>query len=310
MSDPMRQSPYRYDPTRFPPTNEPISPAPGGPVPPFWPPVPPPNGNRRLIRMLLGLVCVLTAIVVALTVTVIRREQDEHPPASAPSSPAASPDRTPAPLSASGRLVPVAALDGLFPARGVVTSAVDDPAIDLVTHGEHIDPEDLADADCQGIASVSSQAYTGSGWTAIRWQRWNSPAEPDPRFLMKHVLMSVTGYPHAAAARTFYANQSAAWQKCNIRIVNSRSASADESADQLWFIDNFTDSDGVLGAVMMDNVNPDWTCETRLTVRRNVVVRAAVCAHTTASTAARTTPSVVAVHTLLDSITAKIDAAG
>ncbi|ORW13708.1 hypothetical protein AWC16_02755 [Mycolicibacter longobardus] len=206
--------------------------------------------------------------------------------------------------------MPVAALDGLLPDRGVVSSAVDDPGIDMVTHGEYIDPVDLADADCQGITSVSSQAYAGSGWTAIRWQRWNSPAEPDPRYLVRHVSMSVTSYPHATAARAFYTNQSAAWRKCNIRIVNSRIASAKESPDQLWYIDNFTDSDGVLGALMMDNVNSDWTCQTRLTVRSNVVVRVSVCGRSTSSIAARTTPSIVAAHTLLDSITSKIDAAG
>ncbi|BBX21413.1 hypothetical protein MTER_08240 [Mycolicibacter terrae] len=290
--------------------NEPGSPAPGGPGPPFWPPGPPPNGNRRLIRLLLGLVCVLTAIVVVLTVAAIRGERQERPQSSPTSSPAASPDRTPAPVSASDRPVPVAALDGLLPDKNVVSSAVDDPAIDLVTHGEYIDPGDLADADCQGITSVSSQAYAGSGWTAIRWQRWNSPADPDPRYLAKHVSMSVTSFPHAAAARAFYARQSAAWRKCNVRIVNSRLASANESPDQLWFIDNFIDSDGVLQALMMDNVNSDWTCETRLTVRSNVVVRVSVCESTTTSIAARTTPSTVAARTLLGAITSKVDAAG
>lgn len=290
--------------------NEPVSPGPGGPAPPFWPPAPPPNGNRRLIRLLLGLVCVLTAIVVGLTVTAIRGDRHERPQSGPASSPAASPDRTPTPISASDRPVPVAALDGLLPDRGVVSTAVDDPAIDLVTHGEYIDLDDLADADCQGVTSVASQAYAGSGWTAIRWQRWNSPAEPDPPYLVKHVSMSVTSFPHAAAARAFYAKQSAAWRKCNVRIVNSRLTSANESPDQLWFIDNFIDSDGVLQALMMDNANSDWTCETRLTVRSNVVVRVAVCERTTTSIAARTTPSTVAARTLLNAITSKVDAAG
>lgn len=290
--------------------NEPVSPGPGGPVPPFWPPGPPPNGSRRLIRLLLGLVCLLTAIVVALIMTALRDDRHEHPQSSPTSSLAASPDRTPTPVVASDRPVPVAALDGLLPDRGVVSSAVDDPAIDLVTHGEYIDSDDQTDADCQGITSVSSRAYAGTGWTAVRWQRWNSPAEPDPRYLVKHVSMSVTSYPHAAAARAFYADQSTAWRKCSVRIVNSRIVSAKDSPDQLWYIDNFIDSDGVLQAIMMDNVNPDWTCQTRLTVRNNVVVRVSVCESSTTSIAARTTPSVVAAHTLLDSITSKIDAAG
>lgn len=274
----------------------PLPPGPSGPLPPYWPPLPPsppPRGNRRLIWLLLGLVCVLTAVVSVLTMSLVRPDPHEI---------AQSPTTTSAPTTSAHRPpLPVSALDGILPDRGDVSSAVADPAIDLVDHGEGIAADDLVDADCQGITSVLSRDYLGSGWTAIRWQRWNSPAEPDPGYLVKHVSLSVATYPHAEAAQAFYANQSAAWRKCNIRIVNSRLTSAKESPNQLWYIDNVTDSDGVLTALMMDNVNSDWTCQARLTVRSNVVVRVGVCAHTT---------SIVAANTLLASITQKIDAAG
>ncbi|WP_267887786.1 sensor domain-containing protein [Mycolicibacter sinensis] len=246
----------------------------------------------------MGLVCVLTVTTVVLIVALAGR--DRH--ATARSEPTARSSATSSIAAPAGRApVPVAALLDLLPDRAVVSSAVEDPDIDLVTHGEYIDAEDLVDADCQGIPSVASRVYAGSGWTAIRWQRWNSPAGPDSPNLVNHVSLSVATYPQADAARVFYTNQSTAWRKCNIRIINSRLASAKASADQRWFIDNVTDSNGVLAAIMMDDANPDWFCQTRLTARNNVVVRVGVCAHTTSATPAET---------LLASITRKIDAIG
>lgn len=281
---------------------EPIPPGPSGHLPPYWqpmPPSPPPHGNRGLIWVLLGLVCVLTVTAIALTVALVGRGR--HVVAQSPTA-TATPATTSTPTTSHDHApLQVSALDGLLPDRGVVSSAVADLGIDQVAHGEYIDADDLVDADCQGITSVSSRVYAGSGWTAIRWQRWNSPAEPDPPNLVKHVSLSVTTYPQADAARAFYTNQSTAWRKCNIRIVNSGLASAKESPDQRWFIDNVTDSDGVLAAFMMNDANTDWMCQSMLTVRNNVVVRVGVCAHTTSPAAART---------LLTSITQKVDAAG
>lgn len=292
MSEPQGRTPNPYDPMRFPPINGPVSP--DSQAPPFWPPNPPPNGGRRLIWLLVGLVCALTAIVVALSVTVVGRDRHEI---------AQSPTTTSAPATSDRQapLFPASALDSLLPDRSVVSSVVADPAIDLVDHGEAIAAGDLVDADCQGIASVFSRDYVGSGWTAIRWQRWNSPAEPNPSYLVQHVSLSVTTYPNAAAARAFYAKQSAAWRKCNTRIVNSRDVSAKGSPEQLWYIDSVADYEGVLAARMTDNVNSDWRCEARLTVRSNVVVHVGVCAHTTSMMEART---------LLASIAQKVDAAG
>ena len=290
--------------------NEPQLPTPNPYDPPPWqrmPPNPAPNGNRRLIPMLLGLVCVLAAIVVALTVTVMRRDQHESPQSSPTSSADGSHDRTSAPAAAADRLVPVTALDGLLPDRGVVSSAVTDPAIDLVDHGDYIDNDEIVDVDCQGLIAVASRDYTGSGWTAIRSQRWDSPAEPNPPNLTNEVLLSVATYPQADAARAFYAKQSDTWSKCSGHIVNTRLAGATESADRFWGVGRVTDADGVLAAAVLDKGNHEWLCQNRLTARNNVVVRVEACGCVEACGKG---DSATAAQAILDSITSKIDAAG
>lgn len=266
--------------------------------------MPPPHGSRRRIWLLLGLICVLTATAVVVVVALVGR--DRHPIAQ--SSTTSSSSAAPSPIASTDRAsIPVSALDGFLPDRGIVSSAVADPAIDLVDHGGNIDNDEIVDADCHGLFAVASRDYTGSGWTAIRSQRWNSPAEPNPPTLTNQVLLSVATYPQAEAARAFYAKQSNAWSKCSGHIVNTRLAGATGSADQFWGVGRVTDADGVLAAAVLDKGNHEWLCQNRLTARNNVVVRVAACGCVEAcgqgdlATAARA---------ILDSITSKIDAAG
>ncbi|RRR44407.1 sensor domain-containing protein [Mycolicibacter terrae] len=272
----------------------PMMPGPGGQMPPPWPPMPPsppPHGNRRLIWVLLGLVCVLTVTAVVLTVTLVGRDRHEPARSSAIASSATSGDKPP---------LPVSALDGLLPAKDVVRDAVSDPGIGLVNDGAAIDTDVMVDADCQGIASVAGPVYAGSGWTAIRWQRWNSPAEPDPPEWVHEVLMSVATYPQAEAARTFYTKQSAAWHKCSGRNINFRISAVKDAPDQFWSVGVITDADGVLKTTLTREGGGGWSCQHTLNVRNNIVVRISVCGFTDSAAAAQT---------LLDSVNQKIDAA-
>lgn len=258
--------------------------------------MPPPHRNGRLIRVLLVLVCVLTVMIaVVLVVTLVGRDRHEM----AAQSPTATTTSTPA-TPHEHATVKVSALDGLLPDKVLISSAVAAPGIGLVVHGEGIDAEDLVDADCQGMVSVASRAYAGSGWTAIRWQHWNNPPENSPTNLTNHVSLSVTAYPQANAARAFYLKQSDAWRKCAGHIVNGHPASAKEFTGRIWIIDNVTASDRVLAATAINFDSRGASCRTMLTVRNNIAVRVTACAFTDQTAAAQT---------LLDSITAKIDAA-
>lgn len=112
--------------------------------------------------------------------------------------------------------------------------------------------------------------------------------------------MSVTTYPHASTARAFYSKESAAWQKCSGRIINSRIPAVADSPGRFWSVESVTDGDGVLKATTISEGGGGWSCQNTLTVRSNVAVRVSVCAETDSTAAAQA---------LLDSITAKIDAA-
>lgn len=240
------------------------------------------------MRVLLALVCLLTVAAVVLAVNVVGRGRHESAQSVAESD------------SGDGKLVPVSALEGLLPAKEVVSSAVSDPDIGLVAEGTGIDTDVMVDADCQGLTSVSGPVFAGSGWTAVRWQGWNSPAEPNPPKWVHQALMSVTSYPHASTARAFYTKESAAWQKCSGRIINTRVPTVPDSPGLFWSVEGVTDADGVLKATTISEGGGGWSCQNTLTARSNVVVRISVCADT---------DSAAATQTLLDSITAKIDAA-
>ncbi|RAU92208.1 sensor domain-containing protein [Mycolicibacter senuensis] len=311
MNRPQGLPPDPYDRTRFAPGTEPIPPSggpfpppgaafppAGGPFPPHWPPgppPPPPRSNRPLIWLLMGLVCVLTAVLV--TVILVGRDRNEIAQTpTATSKPA--PAKTSAP--AGHAPLPVSALDGLLPDRGFISSTVGASGIDVVARGENIDVEDLVDVDCQGVVSVASRAYLGSGWTAIRWQNWSNPPDINaPRFTNR-VGLSVTIFPQADAARAFYGKQSAAWRKCANRIVNGHPVSAKEVTDQIWVVGEVTVSDRVVATTATSALGPDWSCRHLLSVRNNVAVRAVACGRTDPTAAAQT---------ILDSIIQKIDAA-
>lgn len=285
MSEPHGPTPNPYDPTQFAPMNRPMPP-PGAPLPP-WPPGPPPRGNRRPVWLLVGLVTVLTVTAAVLAVNVVGRDRHESAQSATESD------------SGDGKLVPVSALEGLLPSKDVISSAVGDPGMGLVATGTTIDTDVMVDAECQGLTSVSGPVFAGSGWTAVRWQGWNSPAEPDPPDWRHQALMSVTTYPHASTARAFYSKESAAWQKCSGRIINNRIPNIADSPGRFWSVENVTDGDGVLKSTTIVEGGGGWSCENTLTVRSNVVVRVSVCAETDSTAAAQA---------LVDSITAKIDA--
>lgn len=244
--------------------------------------------------VLLALVCVLTVTALVLAVALVRGERREG--AQSPTTTSASASATPR----HHRPVPVSALDALLPDSGVVSAAMREPDIGLVAHGDGIATDVAVDADCQGVTGPASRDYAGSGWTAVRWQVWNSPAALEPPKLWKHVSVTVATYPQADAARSFYTSESASWRRCNLRIVNGRSANATESPDSFWYVDKVSDSDGVLSATTANAQGNGWSCQNRLTVRNNVAVRVTVCGYSPPDAAART---------LVDTITRKVDAA-
>lgn len=288
MSEPHGPTPNPYDPTQFAPTSRPMPPL-GGQFPPPWPPGPSPQRNRRLIWALLGLVIVLTVTAVVLGVTVVGRDRQENTHATAESG---SGDTAP---------VPVSVLETLLPAADVVRDATADPGIGIVDKGESMFPGVVEEKSCQGMSFVAAgPVYAGSGWTSVRWQIWNSPAEPKPEKLEHQMLTSVVSYPSAQAARSYYNKQRTDWQSCSDRTVNMRVTNLENPTDAFWTVGAVTENDGVLSTTGISEGGAGWSCGLTTAVRNNIITQLNLCA---------LTPSGDAAQKVLASITAKIDAA-
>lgn len=295
MSEPHGPTPNPYHQPPFAPPNRPIP-----PFPPPWPPGPPgppPRGNRRLAWGLLATVCVIAVIAVVLTVVLPGRgRHDTAKPA------AKTGTSTTAPASSDKAPVPVAKIEGLLPAQEALAAAVADPELGVVMSGEAMDEVTVVDADCQGITSVASgPVYAGTGWTAIRWQRWYSPPDIDTHDLKHGLLVSVAAFPRAENAQAFYTKQSDRWKRCAGRTLDMTVTNVDNEPRVFWTITEVTESDGVVKTTAISEGGGGWSCQDALTVRNNVVAQADVCGNSIPANAAQE---------IVNGITPKVDAAG
>ncbi|MEB3034085.1 sensor domain-containing protein [[Mycobacterium] nativiensis] len=300
MNDPRGPIPNPYDPTQFAPMNRPMMPP--GPVPPSWPPMPPgpppQRPNRGLLWALLAAVCVLAVISVVLTVMLVGRGEQDTAKSTAKTSTAATTS-----AAAPGKApVPASAIERLLPSKDTMATAVDDDGLGVVRSGDSMDSATVVDAACQGVNFVAAgPVYAGSGWTAVRWQRWYSPADFDAPKLTHGLVLSVVTYPSAEAAGAMYTKQSQAWRGCVGRTANMRVTNTEENAsDTFWTVGEVTDSDGLLQTTAISEGGGGWSCQNTLTVRNNVVAQANVCGDSIRAAAARD---------ILSSITKQVDAA-
>jgi hypothetical protein len=251
--------------------------------------------SHPLLWSLLTIVCVLVVGVVVGTVILAGRDR-QHESAGNPAMPSVTQTTSP-----SRNSVPVSALDELLPGKDTLVSVVGDGGLGRGNGGNRIVGDVMVTADCQGIGSVAAlPVYAGSGWTAVNWQNWHSPAEPDPEVLTHEVILSVVSYPHSEAANRFYDKASAAWKKCAGRVVNQRYTDQDSTEDSFWTVGEVNDADNVLETSTVNEGGGGWVCQNALTVDNNIIAQAIVCADT---------PSAAQVHAILDAIRKNIDAA-
>ncbi|MFL0276011.1 sensor domain-containing protein [Mycobacterium sp. SMC-19] len=304
MSEPHGPTPNQYTQPQFAPMNRPIQPFPGGqyPVPPLPPGLggPPPGSpgpNRRKMWALLATVAVVAVIGIVLTVTLSGRSRHDtaRPAAKTETSATASASSDKSP-------VPVSKIEELLPRQGALAAAVADPELGVVMSGEAMDEVTVVDADCQGISSVASgPVYAGTGWTAIRWQRWYSPPDIDTHDLKHGLLVSVATFPRAENAQAFYAKQSDKWKRCAGRTLNMTVTSGDNEPRVFWTVTEVTESDELVKTTAISEGGGGWSCQDALTIRNNVVAQADVCGNSIPANAAQD---------ILGSITPKVDAAG
>lgn len=301
MSEPYGPTPNPYNQSQFAPMNRPIPPVPSGQYPPppglSGPPPGSPGPNRSKTWALLATVAVIAVIGVVLTVALSGRGQRDtaKPAAKTQTSATASASSDKAP-------VPVSKIEELLPHQEALAAAVADPELGMVMSGEGMDEVTVVDADCQGISSVASgPVYAGTGWTAIRWQRWYSPPDIDTHDLKHGLLVSVATFPRAENAQAFYAKQSDKWKRCAGRTLNMTVTSGDNEQRVFWTVTDVTESDELVKTTAISEGGGGWSCQDALTIRNNVVAQADVCGDSIPANAA---PEI------LGSITPKVDAAG
>lgn len=304
MSEPHGPTPNQYTQPQFAPMNRPTQPFPGGqyPVPPLPPGLggPPPGSpgpHRRKMWALLATVAVVAVIGIVLTVTLSGRSRHDtaRPAAKTETSATASASSDKSP-------VPVSKIEELLPRQEALAAAVADPELGVVMSGEAMDEVTVVDADCQGISSVASgPVYAGTGWTAIRWQRWYSPPDIDTHDLKHGLLVSVATFPRAENAQAFYAKQSDKWKRCAGRTLNMTVTSGDNEPRVFWTVTEVTESDELVKTTAISEGGGGWSCQDALTIRNNVVAQADVCGNSIPVNSAQE---------ILGSITPKVDAAG
>ncbi|WP_165797914.1 sensor domain-containing protein [Mycolicibacter virginiensis] len=246
---------------------------------------------------MLATVAVIAVIGVVLTVTLSGRDRhDTAKPAAKTGTSvtgSASSDKSP---------VPAAKIAGLLPRQEDLAAAVGDPELGVVASGEAMDEVTVVDADCQGISSVASgPVYAGTGWTAIRWQRWYSPPDIDTHDLKHGLLVSVAAFPRAENAQAFYAKQSDKWKRCAGRTLNMTVTNGDNEPRVFWTVTEVTESDELVKTTAISEGGGGWACQDALTIRNNIVAQADVCGNSIPANAAQD---------ILGSITPKVDAAG
>lgn len=311
MSEPHGPRPNPYNQPPFgPPMNRPLPPAPGGHYPPpllppgLGGPPPRPHGpNRRTLWALLAAVAVIAVIGVVITVSVSGRGSHHNSAKSATKSSTSTTTTSTTTSTASSDKAPVpsAKIEGLLPKQETLAAAVSDPELGVVANGEAMDDATVVDADCQGISSVASgPVYAGTGWTAIRWQRWYSPPDMDTNELKHGLLVSVAAFPQAQMAQTFYAKQYERWKKCGGRTLNMTVTPGENEQRVFWTITEVTDSDGIVKTTAISEGGGGWMCQDAMTMRNNIIAQADVCGISVPPNAA---PDI------LKSIVAKVDSA-
>ena len=261
------------------------------PTPPSWGPPGPPKRDRGPLWAVLAVICVIAVAAIVVVLVLTGRHTDSAAVGSAPQTSA----QETAP-------VPASVIDRLLPDKETLTSAVADPELRMEVDENRMDEENIVGADCQGLASTAAGAvYAGSGWTAVHWQRWRSPAEPDPD-AVHDVLVTVVTYPRKSAADDFRAALSRIWNDCAGRSINVRPTADTGKPDDFWSAGQVSEAGDVLIVPVTQEGGNGWLCQNGLSVRNNVIIRTDVCGYPD------TIPDNATV-TLVDAVTEKIDAA-
>jgi serine/threonine kinase PknH len=202
----------------------------------------------------------VAAVAVAVAVIVLAIPNPPPPPPPPVTSQPASP-------------VSVAALDGLLLSPDQIGTAVG--VTGIVVQGTYTDLFDdsatVADVNCRAVDSVQdASTYANSGWTAVRRQQLQVPAQGDAfTFVMKQ---GVASFPSANAAAALFTTVTQRWTDCS----NRRYTVTGPQGGGLT-TGPISNSDGTLSITETAEGGNGWACQRALTVANNVAIDVVTC---------------------------------
>ena len=177
--------------------------------------------------------------------------------------------------------------DGLFLSPDQIDTAMGATGMKVTTSGQDTMTDlnaKVTDKDCHAIhTSGTSSAYTGTGWTAERYQRLEDADSIDnDRWT---VNQDVVLFPSAGQATGFLTASSQQWQKCSNRTFTYARGSG--QPDVVYGVGPVSNIDGTLSVTRNQEDAKGWACQRALTVANNVAIDVTACSYDLADSAVK-----------------------
>jgi hypothetical protein len=186
----------------------------------------------------------------------------------------------------------VVTMDRLLLGAGEINAVMAATGMVVHTNRENMwdDSVNVADPNCLAVdGPAEDKMYTGRGWTTMRAQVLEEPADAWTHY----VLQSVVAFPTAADAAAFYTASWKSWRACS----NRRFTYTRPGPDLVWITAQVANTTGTLAISLALDAVKHWNCQHALTVANKVAVDVQACAYN------QTDPAAVAI---ADQIAAKL----
>jgi len=169
----------------------------------------------------------------------------------------------------------VGALDGLFLSPDQINAAMGTTGMAAALLGTKLadDTALISDKNCLAVQdSAEFPVYTGSGWTAMRGQVLQQPADKPTEFVDQALVL----FPAATGAAAFFTASAKQWQSCSNR---QYTFTPQGQSPATWTVGAVSNTNGMLSVRRTQEGGNGWNCQRALTVRNNVAVDVSACSH-------------------------------
>jgi hypothetical protein len=169
----------------------------------------------------------------------------------------------------------VGALDGLFLSPDQINTAMGTTGMTAGQSGAKLadDTALISDKNCLAVQDSAELAvYSGSGWTTVRGEVFQQPADKLTEFVDQAVVL----FPDATRAAAFFTAAPAQWQSCANRQFTETAAGQSPAT---WTVGAVSNTNGTLSVRKTREGGNGWNCQRALTVRNNVAVDVMACSY-------------------------------